>query len=100
MVRAKTSPFLYRSGGASPHHQGRSPRRKDSRKKKQQNETPPEALSSVHGLHREIPPVGLLFITAPSHAWPDMAAVGQRDLERRVGEAARGDDMLLQQPND
>jgi hypothetical protein len=29
-----------------------------------------------------------------------MAAVGQRDLERRVGEAARGDDMLLQQPND
>ncbi len=57
--------------------------------------TPPETLRSVHGLHWEIPPVGLLVITAPSHARPDMVAVGLRDLERCVGNAARGDDMLL-----
>ncbi len=42
-------------------------------------------------------PVWLLVVAAASDTWSDDAALRPRDLERRLGDNARGDHHLLQE---
>jgi hypothetical protein len=75
------------------------PEKKRQQETEAKNETPLEAFSSMHRLHWEDPPVGLLIFATPSHTRLDIVAVGQRLTVRCVGKAAHGDNMLLQQLN-
>ncbi len=95
--QARTSPFLYPSGGATPHHKGRSLKKREESRK--QAQTPPEPLRSVDGLHQEIPPVRLLIVPTPSDARPSHTPGRAREIQSRIRKDADGNDVLLEQPD-
>jgi hypothetical protein len=98
--RARTPPFLYLSGGATPHHKGRSPKKRKDSRKQTQAQTPPKILRSVHALHREVPPVGLLVVATAGNARPNYTPGRAHEIQSCVREDTDGDDVLLQQPDD
>ncbi len=97
---ARISPFLYPSGGATPNHKGRSPKKRKDSRKQTQAQTPPEPLRSVDELHWEIPPVRFPIVPTPSHARPSHTPGRAREIQSRVRKDADGDDVLLKQPDD
>ncbi len=99
-VRARTR-FLYLGGGASPHRQDNNPQQKHQTEKPQNHQRIPlDPLRSIQNLLWEFLPARLLVVRAASDADPVVGAHGARDPQRHVRQAAGGDDMLLEQPND
>ncbi len=86
--------------GLPPTTRAEDRRKEKATENKPKHKHPRDPLRSIHGLHREIPPVWLLVVPSPSDAGPSHMLGRARKIQSRIREDEDGDDILLEQPDD